>query len=170
MNWQCPRCETFNRTAEAHCGVCDIAKPKRTRTTKTAKKATDLSFVELPKKTSGGERALGFELIDRRSSTLAKSTESVKTVTPKPAEPLISTKPTSAQPDATPGAAIVNLLALVALIVFNIYIINDLWFVQKLSLGWFVVGMIYTNFIGLVILGAILEFIKWIISPADSAK
>ena len=170
MNWQCPRCETFNRTAEAHCGVCDLAKPKRMRTTKTATKTKDLLPIELPKKTSGGGRTLSFELIDRRSSTLSKSAESGKTITPATSEPPTSSTPTDAKPGATPGAAIVNLLGWLAVIVFNIYIINDLWFVQKLSLAWFIIGMIYTNLIGLVILGGIIEFIKWLISPADSAK
>lgn len=177
MNWQCPRCETFNRAAEAYCGVCDIAKPKR-RATKTATKKTDSSLFapkdltrsDLPVKPTRGEEPLGFKVIDRRSSALAKSAGSSKPVTMKPSEPPISSTPTGVQPSATPGGAIVDLLLWLVVIVYNVYVIHDLWFVQKLSVVWFVVGMVFTNMIGLAILGGILGFIKWLITPTDSAK
>lgn len=174
MKWQCPRCETFNRAAEAHCDVCDLAKPKRKTATKKKNSSlaapTDLMRNNLPTKSASGGETFGFKVIDRRSSALAKSIESGKPVTTKFSEPPISSLPTADQSSATQGAAaVIDAISWLALLGFNIYSLYDFIAVQHLEIGWLILGMVWQNFFLLLFIGAVTTFLKWLLSPPPDA-
>ena len=181
MNWHCPRCETFNRTGVTHCEVCDLVKPKRRTATKKTNSSRaapmDLIRNNLPVKSASGEETLGFKVIDRRSSSVIKPSE-IKPVVTKTSDPPLPSPDgkhfakgtTEVQPSATPGGAITDAILWLVMIGFNIYFLYDFIVNQKLGIGSLILGMIFGNLILLVVIGVVLEFLKWLISPPNSTK
>lgn len=170
MNWQCPRCETFNRAAEKQCEVCEFAKPPKRAAAKTAIKDTTLKFFPLPDSTRSGGALVkpaeksSIRITDRRSVELTKSAASddKSAASKSSAPPEVSTPPEVQSGEAiSPNTAFVLFLLWIA---GNIYLFYDLTFNQEVGVGSWILGMVFGNIIFMLILGVIGQFITWVIN------
>lgn len=168
MNWQCPRCETFNRAAEKRCEVCELAKPPKRAAAKTMTKDTGLTFFPLLDSTRSGGGLVkpaeksGIKITDRRSAVLTKSAadDGKSAESKSSAPPEVSTAP-GIQMDKTisPNMAFVLFLLLIA---GNVYLVYDFAFRQEIGIGSWLLGMVFGNVILFIVLGIIAQFITWI--------
>lgn len=160
MNWQCPRCETFNRTAEKRCEVCELAKPRKRAATKTAVKDTSLTFFPPQDSMRSGDALTkpaeksGIKITDRRSGALTKSAGDDKSAASKSsASPTVSTSL-----DVQPRGSIPQNAAIVLCLLWiagNIYLIYDSTLTQKIGAGSWIWGIVTGNIILLVVLSVI---------------
>lgn len=167
MNWQCPRCETFNRAAEKHCEVCELAKPPKRAATKTVVKNTGLTFLPPDSMRSGALKKPGekssIKIIDRRSAGTTKPAGDDKSATSKSSVSAGVPTPTVNPPDENISPNMAFALFLLW-IIGNIYLFYDLTFKQDVGIGSWILGMVFGNIIIFIILGIIAQFISWLIN------
>lgn len=168
MNWQCPRCETFNRAAIKYCEVCELAKPPKKAATKTATKETSLAFVKPPDKTRGD--SVTKPLLETFKPTVKVADRRPVSATTKPAEakPVASKTPAPPPVVQSTGGIVIDVISWLALLGGNVYLLYDYIAIRSLGSGSVLLGMVFGNLILLIIIGTLSWVLKWLLNPPDS--